>query len=155
MQRRRRVYARDCTERLELRGRRRCTSGDVCTGGKCQAGTSATCDPCLACDPSTGACTPPTGLACAAAASDKSTIVLKDSVSSRTDRVLWKWKSRGQFTKAEVGAPNTSTSLTLCVFDRNGLKVSATAPAGGTCSGRQCWREVPLGYRPPATRRHA
>jgi cysteine-rich repeat protein len=125
----------------------RCTSGDVCMGGTCQTGTSATCDPCLACDPSTGACTPPTGLVCAPAASDKSTIVLKDSVSSRTDRVLWKWKSRGQFTKAEVGAPNTSTSLTLCVFDRNGLKVSATAPAGGTCSGRQCWREVPLGYR--------
>jgi hypothetical protein len=90
---------------------------------------------------------PPTDLGCAPAATDKSTVVLKDSAGGRTDRVLWKWKSRGPFTKAEVGTPNTSTALTFCVFDRNGLKVSATAPAGGTCHGRQCWREVPLGYR--------
>jgi hypothetical protein len=32
------------------------------------------------------------------------------------------------------------TDLTMCVLDETGLKLSATAPAGGTCSGKPCWR---------------
>jgi len=125
----------------------RCTMRDVCQGGSCVGGPAVACDPCLVCDGGSGSCVPPSGLACAPAASDKSTIVLRDSPIAATDKVVWKWRSRGSFSKSEIGAPNTNTALTLCVFDQTGLKLSAVAPAGGTCAGRACWRELPLGYR--------
>jgi cysteine-rich repeat protein len=124
-----------------------CTVQDTCSGGTCQAGSAKPCDPCLVCEGGSGSCVPPGGLACAPAASEKSTIVLRDSLHPGSDKVLWKWRSRGQLAKAEIGEPGTSTGLTLCVFDQLGLRLSASAPAGGTCAGRACWRELPLGYR--------
>jgi cysteine-rich repeat protein len=125
----------------------RCTTQDTCQGGTCQAGPAMRCDPCLVCDGGSGSCVPPGGLACSPAASDKSTLVLRDSLHPSSDKVVWKWRSRGNFAKVELGSPGVSTALALCVFDQTGLKLSASAPAGGTCAGRACWRELPLGYR--------
>ena len=125
----------------------RCTTQDTCRAGPCQPGPALTCNPCLVCDAGSGTCVPPSGLACAPAVSDKSTIVLRDSLRPASDKVVWKWRSRGSFSKLELGSPGTSTALTLCVFDQTGLKLSASAPAGGMCAGHACWRELPLGYR--------
>ena len=125
----------------------RCTSGDTCQSGACQSGGPKPCDPCLVCDGGSGSCVPPSGLACAPAATDKSMLVLRDSPNPAVDKVVWKWRSRGPFTKVEVGSPETSTGLALCVFDQTGFKLGASAPPGGTCAGRACWRELPLGHR--------
>jgi cysteine-rich repeat protein len=124
----------------------RCTTQDTCRNGTCQ-GSPVVCDPCLVCDGGSGTCVPPSGLGCAPAASNKSALVLRDSPSGLTDKVVWKWRSRGPFSKSDVGSPGTSTSFTLCVFDQAALRLSSFAPAGGTCAGRSCWREVPTGYR--------
>lgn len=44
-----------------------------------------------------------------------------------------------------------STVYALCVYDTSGgvptLVTSATAPAGGICSGRPCWTETAAGFR--------
>jgi hypothetical protein len=42
---------------------------------------------------------------------------------------------------AELGAPLTSTAYAVCVYDGTGaLIVNLLAPAGGTCSGKPCWK---------------
>jgi hypothetical protein len=47
------------------------------------------------------------------------------------------------FPVADFGDPTTTTDLTVCVIDQGGLKLSATAPAGGTCGTRPCWSVIP------------
>jgi cysteine-rich repeat protein len=125
----------------------RCSTGDSCRAGACQSGPPVTCDPCLTCDAATGSCVVPTSPGCAAAVTDRASIALRDSPSDLTDKVLWKWRGRNPVAKADFGSPATTTAMTLCIFDQGGLKLSATAPSGGTCAGKSCWRELPLGYR--------
>src|SRR5262249_48128841 len=47
----------------------------------------------------------------------------------------------------DFGNPAQVTDLTLCVFDQNGLALSATAPAGGSCGTRPCWSTAPTSIR--------
>ena len=123
-----------------------CTVGETCSGATCSGGSAVTCDPCLTCLPSVG-CALPSAPACDVAASHGSTLDLRDGSAPTQDRISWSWNSGSLVDKVDFGSPRTSTDLTLCVIDASGLKVSATAPAGGTCGSRACWLENGTGYR--------
>jgi hypothetical protein len=62
----------------------------------------------------------------------------------------WKWGAGAATTLAELGDPVTATGYDLCVYDESGgtpaLVLEATAPAGGTCAGRACWRASRAGF---------
>jgi hypothetical protein len=43
----------------------------------------------------------------------------------------------------DFGTPATTTDYRLCIYDASNLKMTAQAPAGGTCGTQPCWK--PLG----------
>jgi len=60
----------------------------------------------------------------------------------------WKWGKGAATTKAEFGAPKTTTDYRLCVYDGDGVRqLSLRAPAGGTCAGKDCWKETRKGFK--------
>jgi cysteine-rich repeat protein len=124
-----------------------CSTGDTCQAGVCRPGESTACGSCLTCDPASGECVTPSALDCAPATPGKSSLVLRDSVNARSDRVVWKWRGLADVDKVEFGAPGHGTGFVLCVFDQSGLKLSASTLDSGACAGRACWRELPTGYR--------
>jgi acyl-homoserine lactone acylase PvdQ len=72
------------------------------------------------------------------------------------DRLAWKW-THGQATaRVELGDPSTTTSYDLCVYANGALVSRTTAPAGGMCGSRPCWRQTSTGWtfsqRAPGTR---
>jgi len=101
-----------------------CTNNDRCASGSC-SGTMISCDPCLACDAADG-CVPAPASGCKQAS--QSAIVLKDGA---TDRLTWKWLRGDETSAVELGAPQSTTSYHLCIYDGSaGLLLSAAAPAG-------------------------
>ncbi len=105
-----------------------CTDGVICTEDACDGA---------------GTCThhvPPVA-GCDGPQATKATLTLKKNARSATaDALEWKWVSGGPFDAGALGTPATTTDLTLCVFDQTGKAVAATAPAGGQCAGKPCWR---------------
>ncbi|MHC4416919.1 MAG: hypothetical protein ACYS0G_16755, partial [Planctomycetota bacterium] len=76
----------------------------------------------------------------------KAALVLKDVPRAAHNRLQWKW-IRGQATElANFGDPMTSDDAALCLYDESGsepiLIFAATAPAGSTCGGRPCWKQM-------------
>jgi YVTN family beta-propeller protein len=121
-----------------------CTSGDQCTAGVCAGPTTVVCDPCKTCTPA-GGCELPTAPGCLAAIPGGSSILLRDGgLVPDKDLLNWKWKSSGSVALSDFGDPTTTTDLTVCVIDQAGLRLSATAPADGTCGTKPCWSVVPL-----------
>ena len=122
-----------------------CTTGDHCIAGACTSSGVTVCDPCEVCTPA-GGCVLPTAPGCQPSlAGGKSSVSLKDGGVSAPDKdsLKWKWKSSAAVATDDFGDPTTTTDLTLCVIDQNGLKISATAPAGGTCGTKPCWSVIP------------
>jgi hypothetical protein len=120
-----------------------CTSGDQCTGGVCGGTTTVVCDPCEICTPA-GGCALPTAPGCQPAVTKGASILLRDGGAlPDKDTLKWKWKSSASVALGDFGDPTTTTDLTVCVIDQGGLKLSATAPAGGTCRTKPCWSVVP------------
>lgn len=127
-----------------------CLAGGTCSAGTC-AGATVSCDPCLECDPPNG-CVPPDGLLCSGLTPAAAKLALKKHpVTSELDRLSWTWKAGAPVALLDYGAPDAVTDLTFCVFDEEGLKLSATAPAAGLCGRGLCWRRTPklLRYRDP------
>jgi hypothetical protein len=65
------------------------------------------------------------------------------------NRLLWKW-TRGAATGAsDFGNPLATTGYGLCIYGAGGILLDegASAPAGGSCGARACWRATPRGYR--------
>jgi len=60
---------------------------------------------------------------------------------------LVSWNRKDEDPAGLAGDPTVDTEYTLCVFDAAGLVVQATAPAGGTCDARPCWRATGSGFR--------
>lgn len=116
-----------------------CTIGGACAGGSCAGGT-VSCDPCLTCDPPFG-CIPPANVQCDVEPPRSASVTLsKHPTDPLRDSVTWKWKSSLPVALLDYGSPTTVTDLILCVFDQTGLKLSATAPAAGTCGAKPCWK---------------
>jgi CSLREA domain-containing protein len=125
-----------------------CTASDSCNDGTCVGDAAlANGTPCDDSEPCTtsdscndGTCigSPPIG--CNAAVSGKAKLSLKHDPSNvAKDAVKWSWRSAATFDVTELGSPDTATDLVLCVFDQNGLTLSATAPADGICGTKPCW----------------
>jgi hypothetical protein len=59
------------------------------------------------------------------------------------DRFSWKWTHGAATAKSEFGTPLTTTAYQLCVYDAAGNTIGrASAPPGGVCDGRPCWKET-------------
>jgi hypothetical protein len=70
----------------------------------------------------------------------RSRIVLRDHPDNPgQDSLAWEWLGGEPVAFLDFGAPSAVTDLTLCIYDQSGLKLSATAPAGGSCGPRSCW----------------
>jgi hypothetical protein len=71
-----------------------------------------------------------------------SPLKMKDGSPDLGDRLTWKWTYGAATAKADFGTPLITTSYQLCVYDAAGDTIArASAPAGGVCNGRACWRE--------------
>ena len=47
----------------------------------------------------------------------------------------------------DLGTPTTASSYTMCLYDQGGLKLRATAPAGGVCGTKPCWKASHGGFK--------
>ena len=66
---------------------------------------------------------------------------MRDRTPDANDRLTWKWLDGQATSLADFGDPLASTSYQLCVYDGAGNTVArASAPPGGMCDGRPCWR---------------
>jgi hypothetical protein len=73
---------------------------------------------------------------------------MRDRTPDTRDRLTWKWLKGEATTKADFGAPLTSTDYAFCLYDgTGGLATSAEAPADGLCDGKPCWRESSRGFK--------
>ena len=122
-----------------------CTTADQCSAGTC-AGTPLACAPCEVCGAS--GCEVPSG--CQPALAGKAKITMTAAASPAGDRLAWTWKSSGAVALDDFGDPPADTDVTLCVIDQTGgvpsVRLSATAPAGGTCGSKAGWKVSTKGY---------
>jgi hypothetical protein len=88
---------------------------------------------------------------CMAPLSGKSALLLRQGSDDTRDVVSWKWRSSGLLAKADFGSPTATTDMAVCIYDASvagdTLRLDATAPAGGVCAGRPCWKETSSGFR--------
>jgi hypothetical protein len=129
-----------------------CTAGDICNAGACAGSAPAadgqSCDdgePCTQNDVcAAGACASTVEPRNDCAEAERGGLDLRD-------RVSWKWKGAG-VTFPDFGDPTLATSYRLCVYDADSnvrsVAVTTSAPAGGTCGTRPCWKTKPeRGYQ--------
>ncbi len=130
-----------------------CTTNDQCADGTCVAGPAAVCLACEQCDELVGCVATPRSDCKMPTAPKKAQLKLKNAAVDATDQLVWKWGRGEATTFAELGTPTSTDGYALCVFDASaGLVARLTAPAGGTCSGKPCWKQLgstvsPKGYR--------
>ena len=55
-------------------------------------------------------------------------------------KMSWKWVSSAAVAPPDFGNPTSTTDYLLCVYDASGEKLSAEAPADGTCGTKPCWK---------------
>jgi hypothetical protein len=93
--------------------------------------------PGVACDPASRAgCRLPS-------APGASSITLKKLVPDTKESLAWKWNKGTTTTFAELGDPRTDSSFAFCLYDGTGaLVLDASAPAGGTCGTKPCWKQL-------------
>ena len=89
------------------------------------------------------------------AASGKSQLQIKDQGANGPgpkDKIQWKWFKGPSLTQADFGDPLSSNGAVykFCVYAgaTPSVVVAMQVPAGGTCSGKPCWRALGTkGYR--------
>jgi uncharacterized delta-60 repeat protein len=126
-----------------------CTSdGDACTNDQCDAGgtcghTAVTCALCETCDSAIGCYDGPRAGCLGIAPGGKSSFQVKDRVPNTGDIARWKWQS-GLVAVGDFGNPLTTDDYALCVYQGAGQTLWArrTAPAGGACHFRACWKAL-------------
>jgi cysteine-rich repeat protein len=115
-----------------------CTGPDSCQAGVCTPGgpTGAACDdgnPCTGPDACVGtscAGSSPLSSCIAPDVPGRGLVDLRDSVSDRSDALLWRWV-RGTTDRSLFGDPTTSTAFALCVYDAvDGNLMSLVVPPG-------------------------
>jgi hypothetical protein len=55
---------------------------------------------------------------------------------------VWKWTSSAETNLADFGSPSSTTAYALCLYDADGLRLTAEAPAARTCRDKPCWTPV-------------
>jgi cysteine-rich repeat protein len=118
-----------------------CGNGVTTAGEECDDGNLADGDCC------SSTCTLTVDEELVPAAARGSKVLVKEDPSGA---LKWKFKSTAPAGVEDLGDPTGSTSYTLCVLDESGatpsLVLAASAPAGGTCDGRPCWRSAGTGF---------
>ncbi|MDX2166670.1 MAG: hypothetical protein SF182_06385, partial [Deltaproteobacteria bacterium] len=130
-----------------------CTSADACDGsGICDGGAPTVCAPCELCD-NVGGCTPAIQLTCEPGAADKSLLVVTNSATNTSDRIVFKFKGANAIAKSDFGDPSLNSNYQLCIYDDKAspgspqtLVYATSAPAAGTCPTGDCWRELSSGF---------
>jgi cysteine-rich repeat protein len=124
-----------------------CDDGNTLSGDGCTFG--CTLEPCIACSgtPSVCTATPPADTCKTPVQSQGSQVQLKrHPFTERKDKLSWKYTKGAATTVADLGNPTTATDYELCVYDGPGagasLLLGASIPAGGTCSGKPCWKMI-------------
>jgi hypothetical protein len=85
---------------------------------------------------------PPPSALCETLPPKKSKLSLRNKPGRpEKDSLAWSWTAGAPVGDQEFGAPATTTDLHMCIYDERGLVLSATAPAGGTCGSKPCWKE--------------
>jgi cysteine-rich repeat protein len=124
-----------------------CTVGDGCFGGEC-AGAPVECAMCETCVIAEGGCTAVPRPDCVSSSDpSRGQLQFKNKEKDAGDRVLWKLFRGGAVSEQELGDPQNDTSdHALCLWDESDedprLVFRATAPAGGSCNGVDCWKQV-------------
>lgn len=122
-----------------------CLVGGTCGGGTCQ-GAQVYCHPCLTCSPPDG-CIPPTDALCEGTQPTYSRFTVRNHPTNPDrDTLSWTWKGGSPIAQSDFGSPASITDMTLCVYDKEGLKMSTTIPAGESCSGDGCWKPRKNGW---------
>jgi cysteine-rich repeat protein len=85
----------------------------------------------------------------APAESAKAVLQIKDKIPDSKDRLTWKWVRGAVTTIADFGDPLGGDDYTLCLYDESAPSVllRASAPAGGLCGSKPCWRATKLGFK--------
>ncbi|MGH7788871.1 MAG: hypothetical protein ACRERC_18520 [Candidatus Binatia bacterium] len=145
-----------------------CTVGDTCAAGACVPGTGfapagIACDTDLdlctidQCDGVGGCQNVECSLCCGGPGCQEqigtcahpvlpvATLQLRHrDADAEKDKLLFKWRSGAATAVADFGDPTGATKYELCIFDSGlpqaHLQFQASAPAGGTCDGKPCWR---------------
>jgi cysteine-rich repeat protein len=126
----------------------RCGDGVRDTGEQCDDGNAADGDGCNAmCENETNAACPLTPQSCRSPViGGKAYLSLTDKTPDGKDQLHWRWKAGAATTKGDFGDPN-ETDYVLCLYDGTGRRATYTAPAGGLCRGKPCWKDTPKGFQ--------
>ncbi|HZR83349.1 MAG TPA: right-handed parallel beta-helix repeat-containing protein [Candidatus Binatia bacterium] len=131
-----------------------CDDGNLAGGDCCDAACAleppgSTCDdgdPCTRSDAcSAGACAGSVEPEPVCRAAARSSLVLRNRAPDVLDSLAWRWTRGAETALPEFGNPLASgPGLTLCLYDGTGSRWSVALrtrlPAGGTCSGKPCWK---------------
>ena len=80
---------------------------------------------------------------CQPALAEKATLTVANSADDAKDRLSWSWTSGAAVSGSDFEDPATGTNdYALCVYEQTGLLLGATAPAGGTCGTKPCWKRT-------------
>jgi hypothetical protein len=88
---------------------------------------------------------------CSTAALNSAQLFLDNHLKPRflRSRIIWQWEGFPART-ADLGSPNTTTDLELCIYDYEaGTPIPTFAlsiPAGGQCGNSACWRATSTGW---------
>ena len=91
---------------------------------------------------STGTVTCPVAPIGTCRAAFRSALELKDKAVDAQDLLNFRWLLGTTTTTAEFGDPRSTATYQICVYDAGGLVRKASAPAGGLCKGRACWKRT-------------
>jgi len=72
---------------------------------------------------------------------NKTILLVKNGPTPTKDKLVWKFLKGPATTAGDFGSPTTTDDYELCIYGGGSLLTSATAPAGGTCAGRPCWKD--------------
>jgi uncharacterized delta-60 repeat protein len=139
-----------CTSRcaFDVMGTACTTDGDACTNDECNASgtcghTPVTCALCETCDSAIGCYEGPSAGCLGIAPGGRSSFQVKDRLPNTSDVARWKWQS-GLVAVGDFGDPLATDDYALCVYQGAGQTLWArrTAPAGGACHFRPCWKAL-------------
>lgn len=121
-----------------------CDDGNTAAGDGCDAACAV--ELCFHCTGEPSLCGPPDPYACLEAPTS-SLLVTDNALNDERDRLVFRWLDGdttyyGPTQPSDFGNPLAVTDYTLCIFDGPRLAVRATVEHGGTCNGRDCWKEA-------------
>ncbi len=76
----------------------------------------------------------------------KAAVAIHDAAIDTRDAFAWTWAKGAATSVADFGDPLATDAWDLCVYDAGALVMSATAPAGGRCPTKPCWKRRTHGF---------